>query len=113
MDPTDIAELEVFKCYLRGELTGRVRDAYEGRHSVDPADAAKVLRLIEITECKGTLPEARDAAGLSVGQAATVLGWARERIRELEAGAVATDAERRALCLAYDVAGWVAPKGGE
>lgn len=106
MDPADVAEVEMFKRYLRGELTGRVRDAYEGRHSVDPADAAKVLRLIEITEGKGTLTEAREAAGLSIGQAATVLGWTRERVRELEAGAVATDAERRAMCLAYDVAGW-------
>lgn len=69
-------------------------------------DREKLNRLFDIMEGKGTLAEARSAAGLSIGQAAKFLGWPSDRLRELEAGADPTDAERTALCDAYDVRGW-------
>lgn len=69
-------------------------------------DLARIARVKAIIQGHGTLAEARETAGLSVGQAAKLLGWPRERILALEAGATATTAERGALCDAYDVAGW-------
>ena len=70
-------------------------------------DREKLNRLFDILEGKGTLTEARTAAGLSIGQAAKFLGWPAERLRTLESGAEPTDGERAALCKAYDVEGWV------
>lgn len=72
-----------------------------------PTDERKMRRLFAIKSGWGELSDAREAAGLSTGQAVKVLGLSRDRLRELEAGADASPDERKALCDAYDVTGWV------
>ena len=57
---------------------------------------------------KACVTEDREAAGLSVGQAAQVTAIDRDRLRAIEAGdATPTDAERARLRETYDVAGFV------
>lgn len=72
-------------------------------------DEARLNKLFAIVAGHGTLREAREAAGLTLGQASRVLGWPRERIAALEDGAEPTDTERSILLDAYDVEGWVKP----
>ena len=47
-------------------------------------DEARLNKLFAIVAGHGTLREAREAAGLTLGQASRVLGWPRERIAALE-----------------------------
>lgn len=111
--PEDRETVAQFGRYLRGEMSAREKAAFTGMDGSDPDDIGRVARIMEVERGNGTLAEARETAGLSVGQAATVTGLAKDRLRELEGGAVATDEERRVLCLTYAVDGWIAPKGAE
>lgn len=109
--PEDREVIGQFGRYLRGEMSAREKAAFTGMDGGDADDLGRVARIMEVEKGNGTLAECRDAAGLSLGQAATVTGLSRERLRALEGGAEATDEERRTLCLAYAVDGWIAPKG--
>lgn len=111
--PEDRETVAQFGRYLRGEMSAREKAAFTGMDGSDPDDIGRVARIMEVERGNGTLAEARETAGLSVGQAAMVTGLAKDRLRELEGGAVATDEERRVLCLTYAVDGWIAPKGAE
>lgn len=63
---------------------------------------------VAVIEGGGTYAEAREAAGLSVGQATQVTAIDRDRLRAIEAGdATPTDAELARLRETYDVAGFV------
>ncbi len=107
------AEVEMFRRYLRGELTGRALRLYTGLDGPEPADLGQVARVMEIAKGGGTVAQAREASGLSVGQAVKLLGWERARLVAIEAGEVMAPTERAALCVLYEVSGFVeAPQGG-
>lgn len=75
---------------------------------VSADDQAKLRHTVAVIEGGGTYAEAREAAGLSVGQAAQVTAIDRDRLRAIEAGdATPTDAELARLRETYDVAGFV------
>lgn len=99
-----------FKRYLRGEMSARGKDAFTGADGSSPKDIGRVARIMEVERGNGTLVECRDAAGLSLGQAAMVTGLSRARLTELEAGAAPTNDERQKLCLTYAVDGWIPPR---
>ena len=72
-------------------------------------DETRLSKLFAIVAGHGTLREAREAAGLTIGQASRVLGWSRDRIAAMEDGAEPTEVERAAMLEAYGVDGWVSP----
>jgi len=75
---------------------------------VSAEDQAKLRRTVAIIGGEGTYAEAREAAGLSVGQAAGVTTIDRARLRAIESGdATPTDDELARLRETYDVAGFV------
>jgi len=71
-----------------------------------PEDAAKIRDMLRVTGGGGSPSECREAAGLTVGQAAKVAGVPRERIEAIEQGAEATAEEFAKLTTAYNVPGW-------
>jgi hypothetical protein len=67
------------------------------------ADREAIARMKRRLAGQLTMTEAREDAGLSLGQAARVTEIPRERLEVLEAGAAPTESERAVLCEAYDV----------
>jgi hypothetical protein len=88
---------------VNAETAEALLASYAQRH---PEDAAKLQDLLRVTGGGGSPVECREAAGLSLGQAAKVTGLARERIEAIEQGAEATAEEFAKLTTAYDVPGW-------
>ncbi len=81
-----------------------------------PEDKARLKDLIRVLDGGGTMEEAREAAGLTPGQAATMLGLSREVLTAYERGALRVPEDVRARMLdLYDVAGFVTddPEKGE
>lgn len=75
--------------------------SYATRH---PADAAKLRDTFRIAGGGGTPREAREASGLSIGQAAKLLGVTREWLERCERDrAVPSTAELEAMLRVYDV----------
>lgn len=78
-----------------------------------PDDQRKIDRILRICQGGGTVAEAREVSGLSMGQARRVLGFTRERMAALESGATPTAREYAMMAEAFDVAGFtVAHDGG-
>lgn len=76
----------------------------------------KIARTLEIAAGRGTIREAREAAGLSLGQAVRLVPWDRAHMEAIEATGVMLPEERAALCSVYGVAGFVdefGMQGGE
>lgn len=68
------------------------------------ADDKQQLRdVLRVTEGGGTMREAREHAGLSVGQAAKVLGTPRDHLRAVENGETRDDLLVRRMRKAYGV----------
>lgn len=69
-------------------------------------DLAKLTRLRAIMEGGGTPGEAREAAGLTIGQAVRILGWSRPRLVAIEDGETMSSIERVKLMALYGVDGF-------
>jgi hypothetical protein len=106
----DRAEIDTFRRYLRGDMSEMERYAYTV-HDAPASDLAKVARTLEIAGGRGTVREARETAGLSIGQAMRLVPWDRARMEEIEATGIMSPEEHTALCSLYDVAGFVAESG--
>jgi hypothetical protein len=79
-----------------------------------PDDQRKIDRILRIVAGGGTVAEAREASGLSAGQARRVLGFTRERMAALESGATPTAREYAMMAEAFGTEGFtVAHDGGE
>lgn len=106
LSPEDRAEIDAFRRYLGGEMGVMERHAYTV-HDAAASDLARVARNLEIVAGNGTMAEARDAAGLSVGQAAKLLGVTAAELRSIEAGEVKpTPVLRMTMLTTYAVAGF-------
>jgi len=99
-DPAASAELARF---LAGGMGAEEEAAYAASAQ---GDAAKLVRAVRVSQGHCTIREAREAAGLSVGQAARVLSWPRQRVIDVEGGDAATAGELSALAEAYGVDGF-------
>lgn len=110
MSPEDRAEIDLFRRYLRREMSPNERHAYENTER--SGDTKQMLRTLDICAGKGTMAEARDAAGLSVGQAAKLLAVSASDLRRIEAGESRPTPALRVMMLAtYDVVGFVDAPG--
>lgn len=71
------------------------------------ADKALLRDVIRVTDGGGTMREAREHAGLSVGQAAKMLGTKTSTLRAVESGSASPSPMMRVMMLAlYDVDGF-------
>lgn len=102
----DRAEVLTFKRYLAGEMDPVEKRAYEGLDGGGASDLQRVARMLAIGEGRGTPAQAREAAGLSVGQAAKLLEWLSARLRSIEAGEAMSSGERAKLLDLYGVQGF-------
>lgn len=104
LSPEDRGEIDAFRRYLRGDMSVMERHAYTV-HDAPASDLARVARTLEIVAGNGTMAEAREAAGLSVGQAAKLFGTKAANLRKIEAGEAKPTPQLRVMMLAaYDVA---------
>lgn len=104
LSPEDRAEVDTFRRYLRGDMSEMERHAYTV-HDAPASDLAKVARTLEIAAGRGTMAEARECAGLSVGQAAKLLSMKVTNLRRVESGDMSpTPALWLMMVTAYDVA---------
>lgn len=92
---------------LAEDATEVMLNTFAQRH---PEDADKLRAVLRVADGGGSPAECREAAGLSLGQAAKVTGLARERIEAIEQGEFATAQEFALLTTAYDVPGWARPE---
>lgn len=108
--PDDRAEIDAFRRYLRGDMSETERHAYTFTDNM--TDYAKVARTMEITAGRGTMAEARECAGLSVGQAAKLLGVTAADLRAIESGESKPTAPLRVMMLAaYDAVDFTDARG--
>lgn len=79
-----------------------------GEHPPSADDLAALANVLRITQGGGTMAEAREAAGLSVGQAAKLFGVRARDLRALESGEAKPSNGLRVMMLAaYDVEAFV------
>lgn len=110
LSPADRGEVDAFRRYLRGDMGEMERHAYASSEGV--SDYSKLARTLEIAAGRGTVREARETAGLSIGQAMTLVPWDRARMEEIEASGIMSPEEHAKLCSLYDVVGFVAESEG-
>lgn len=75
--------------------------------SLKPDDKASLKDVLRVVSGGGTMREAREASGLSAGQAAKMLGLKVDNLRRVEAGEIKPTPMLRVMMLAlYDVEGF-------
>lgn len=110
---TDRAEVDNLRRYLAGEMSPAEVRAFTGLDGDEASDLGRTAAVLEITKGGGTPGQARVAAGLSLGQAAKLLGWSRERLVAVECCGTMSAEERGELAAVYDVAGFAPVKAAD